>query len=112
MGLYKERGPATLAFSRWLIRTLELNLKTSDDLELLQFLSLLFNRSVEYYGVRAARPDHGWSLEDAYWGAEQLLKSKRGLDLWRGPRHDRVVQFMQLFWKIAFALLKRRGGSM
>jgi len=88
-----------------LIRKLKLSLKVQDDVDLIQFQSLLFNHTVERLArVWKTRPP---GKEDGIYLAEQVLKGKRGFDLWRGPSYATITSFFRLLWQVAQAILSR-----
>jgi hypothetical protein len=89
-----------------LIRKLKLDIDKKDDADLLRFETLLFNRTI-------ATLAQSWKTRspqrsDAFFLADQVMRAKKGLDLWRGPTYEEVTQFYKLLWQVAMEVLKHR----
>ena len=79
----------------------------NDDLELVQFESLVFSEILGYLNKRSLNPDYVWAMRDVYWVAEAFLKGWRAWNLWKGPRFIKTAQFFVLLARIATQLVKQ-----
>lgn len=97
---------------RRLINWLKLDIDhKTDDLILAQFHAKAISETVQYLAVWAAggKP---FELEQGSWVAEQVLRSKKALTLWRGPTFAQVQQVWSLIWQVAQIVVKKKkmGG--
>lgn len=103
----KRRGAVTTALMRRIINALDLDIdRRKDDLALAQFHARAVSESIQYVAAWAGsgRP---FGLTEASWLAEQVLRSKKALGLWRGPSYHQVEKVWGLIWEAAWIIIKK-----
>ena len=88
--------------------------KDPDDLEFIQFQSLVFNKVLIHYERLASSPGT-FSQDHVYFAAEALLKAKDAYDIWKTTqpiyRKNNVVELViRLGTATAKAWLRSRAG--
>lgn len=95
----------TLAFTRWSVRRLGLNIKKPKDTELLQFWTLTFSNIFERV-AGAVRDDRGLDRGDWYWIADKVIKARKAYTFWAGPSAAQVTEAARLLIRICELLVK------
>lgn len=107
----KRRGQTTTFLMRRLINWLHLDIdRKPDDLILAQFHAKAISETIQYLAAWAAG-NQPFGLEQGSWVAEQVLRSKKALTLWRGPTFAQVQQVWGLIWQVAQLVIKKKMGG-
>lgn len=95
---------------RVFIRALDLDIQLrQSDLRLAQFHAAVFSEAVSIL-EKWARSGKDFGFREASALGELVLRSRKCLQLWRGPSFARVEAVCRLIWQLATIVIKQRGG--